>query len=290
VFFILYSCSSSQKVVVNGKVEELPKPINTAQIGNNLFMDETEISNINWKEYLYWTNKIYGNEAKKAALPDTTVWKLNDSSLNVPLVKTYFNHPAYKNYPVVGLTYEQVIAYSKWRSDRVFEMILLAQNENLKNALSNENYFSIERYFNGEIEGVQPDFSIPYPNYRLPSKTEWELAAKGFTNDDYGVNIKNKTIRKSKNQGRKLFNIKEYNSKDATITAPVRSFVENDFGLYNMIGNVSEMVLEKNISKGGGFDQELTKVKISNDIVYEKPARWLGFRNICEYQYWKNEG
>ena len=42
--------------------------------------------------------------------------------------------------------------------------------------------------------------------------------------------------------------------------------------------------------KGGGFDQELTKVKISNDIVYEKPARWLGFRNICEYQYWKNEG
>lgn len=62
---IFYSCSTGLKVVVDGKVEALPKPPNTVQVGNNLFVDETEISNIDYKEYLYWVNEIHGATAKK---------------------------------------------------------------------------------------------------------------------------------------------------------------------------------------------------------------------------------
>lgn len=43
----------------------------------------------------------------------------------------------------------------------------------------------------------------------------------------------------------------------------------------------------KIIAKGGSCIHSLTESKISNDLTYEKPACWLGFRNICEYKYWE---
>jgi formylglycine-generating enzyme required for sulfatase activity len=256
------------------------------QVANNLFMDETEISNINYREYLYWLNKIHGEAVHNQALPDTSIWYISEEKLNEPYVQIYFRHLAYNDYPVLGLSYEQVIQYSKWRSDRVFEQILIYEDEMLLAKLSNENYFSIERYFNGKIKDVKPNLKAVYPNYRLPTKQEWETTAKGLTNNDYGVNIKKKPIKKAKKKGLQLFNIYYSVKEDMLMTAPTRSYIANDFRLYNMIGNVSEMVSEKGISKGGSYIHKIDEVKISNDITYEKPTRWLGFRNICEYKYW----
>lgn len=285
---VFYSCSNQLEVVVDGKTQQLPEPPNTVQIANNLFMDETEISNINYREYLYWLNKVHGESVQNQALPDTTTWYMSEAKPNEPYVQTYFRHPAYNNHPVLGLSYEQVVQYSKWRSDRVFEQMLILRDESLLAKLSNENHFSIERYFEGKIEGVKPNMTATYPSYRLPTKQEWETAAKGLTNDDYGVNIAQKSIKKAKNKGLKLFNINYEDPNNFVVTAPARSYLANDFKLYNMIGNVSEMVAEKGVSKGGSYIHNINEVKISNDINYEKPTRWLGFRNICEYKYWKS--
>lgn len=286
---LLAACSSLTEVTVNDKIVEVPRPPMMVKVDNNLFMDETEISNINYREYLYWVKMIYGNESKNyvTALPDTTVWR-TEKGYNEPYVQVYFRHPAYNDYPVIGISYEQALNYAKWRSDRVFEQVLLQKEKITYVKQTVDNYFSIEKYYNGKIQGVQPDYTIPFPKYRLPTKTEWETAAKGSTNDNYGVNIENRNVKKAQKKAWKLFNVDYGSEQEYSITASVNSFLENDFGIYNMIGNVGEMVAEQGIAKGGSWQHSLVESKIYNDLTYEKPARWLGFRNVCEYRYWGN--
>ncbi|NJN78176.1 MAG: formylglycine-generating enzyme family protein [Saprospiraceae bacterium] len=111
---------------------------------------------------------------------------------------------------------------------------------------------------------------------------------KVLLNNEYGINPNSKKVKKVETNNWSLFNLKYQDAKkSASITAQTRSFGENDFGIYNMIGNVSEMVEEKGISKGGSFQHSLLDAKIANNLTYDAPQRWLGFRNICEYHLWK---
>ena len=281
----LFSCSNQTTISLENQPLKVMTPPTTVKLDNNLFMDETEISNINYREYLYWVKSIFGKKSTNylTALPDTTVWSRHGYS-GEPYTATYFRHPAYNDYPVVGVSYEQAKNYAKWRSDRVFEQILIQQKNIAVIAQNADNYFTIERYFKGEFEGVKPDFKMPYPTYRLPTEAEWETAAKGLTNDEYGINDSKKAVKKADHQLTNLFNI---NSQSSVTTSQTRSFLKNDYGIYNMIGNVAEMVEEQGISKGGSFLHSAMDAKISNDLTYDAPQRWLGFRNVCTYQIWK---
>ena len=95
-------------------------PPGTVQINDTLFADETEISNFSWQEYEFWNASIYGKNSKEhlATLPDTLVWREKNSH-NEPYVQYYYRHPAYKEFPVVGISYEQAVAFCKWRTERV---------------------------------------------------------------------------------------------------------------------------------------------------------------------------
>ncbi len=91
----------------------------------SFFMDETEVTNIDYREYTYWMNRVYGEsypEVARAALPDTLVW-LEELAYNDPMVQNYFRYPAYDMYPVVGVNWNQANDYATWRTDRVNEMI-----------------------------------------------------------------------------------------------------------------------------------------------------------------------
>ncbi len=232
-------------------------PPGTVKINDTLFVDEVEINNRSWFEYeLMIKNKYGANSAQHlAVLPDTLVWR-EKNAYNEPFVEYYYRHPAYREYPVVGISYEQVVEFCKWRTESVKKFLCLSKK-----------------------------YGIVDFEYRLPSKTEWEfLSFNGigyFSNN--GINEKGFA---SSNHVWEPKDTSEYKKgklsiDNADVTAPGYSYEKNLFGLFQMIGNVSEMVLEKGISKGGSWRHRIEECRVGKDIPYTKPTAWLGFRCVC---------
>ena len=248
----------------------------------SFYMDETEVSNQDYREFTHWLNRVYpGNIAKiNSALPDTTLWR-SALAYNEPYVENYFRHPAYSDYPVVGVTWEQATAYCTWRTDRVNEQILVERGIIAHdNTQSGQNVYTSKTYLTGLYQGTDgedplenPDGStkrirwedgIMLPSYRLPTEAEWEYAAYGLTENMDGELLTDKKLypwngaylredsKKGKGQMKANFvrgrgdmmGVAGALNDNADITAPVFSYEANDFGLYCMAGNVNEWVAD----------------------------------------------
>ena len=180
----------------------------SSQHVQSFYMDETEVTNVMYKEYLDYLKAVYPPENPKyaniykGALPDTLVWR-NRLGYNETMTNNYLRHPAYSEYPVVGVNWIQAVQFAEWRTDRVNEAMLekegyLAQDAKYQ-AMSGEveGTFSTEAYlnrpesvYNGQIDSLQGKMKkdsvsnfatrstgIIMPAYRLPTETEWEYSA-----------------------------------------------------------------------------------------------------------------
>ncbi|SEM38712.1 gliding motility-associated lipoprotein GldJ/gliding motility-associated lipoprotein GldJ,TIGR03530 [bacterium A37T11] len=230
------------------------------------YMDETEVTNIDWLEYLNWIGKKYPDDRELYynAIPDTLVWR-NPLSYNEPYVDNYLRHPAYQDYPVVGVTWEQANDYCQWRTDRINENILSNEGTTFTDQSFNTDIYLNGQYGNsstgkGKKEAIR-GLSL-MPPVRLPTEAEWEYAALALGgNAEYGLITDNKVypwnglgVRSEKRRSHGLmmanFKISEgdnmgisgYPNDGGSITTPVASYPPNDFGLYDMAGNVNEWV------------------------------------------------
>ena len=93
----------------------------------SFYMDETEIANIHWLEYLHYLARDSSQEVYQAALPDTTVW-VGKLAFNDPYVDHYLRYPGFRYFPVVGVSWTQATNFAIWRTRAV--NIELAKSRN----------------------------------------------------------------------------------------------------------------------------------------------------------------
>lgn len=215
----------------------------TGVIAENTFLDVAEVSNLNWREYMSWNEKKYGKESKEylACTPDENVWEGDKFK---PMKALYLKHNSYDNYPVVGVSYEQAMAYCNWRAERINEAVKL-QNKKSK---------------------------VTY-SCRLPTKAEWEKLANKETYHFEPYKTTNHNLQQVTEDG-------VVHEND--LTSPVKSFTPTLNVFYNLIGNVAEMVAEEGVAKGASWQHTAIDVKVENDYNYTQPTNWIGFRCVLE--------
>lgn len=151
-------------------------PPGTFEVSDNFYCDETVTSNFDWLEYTTWLERVYGKESEeyKAAIPNRDVWGEEFICL-LQLRKHYANHPAYRDYPVVGISQQQAVDYLKWRSNRVMQYFLVKRKViEFNNDSTPESIFTIEKYFAGEYQNTTPHKRyMQYPVYSLPTPEQY---------------------------------------------------------------------------------------------------------------------
>jgi len=202
---------AAQKYLLDGKVRRRNYSAEILETGDYESDKETSVYNAQAIEERYVNRRSFIQRNRILVYPDTLVWVGDFSySYNEPYASTYFSHPNYDDYPVVGVTWMQATAFCIWRTN-LMASYLVRQG----NALAHD--------------------------YKLPTEAEWEYAARGgleqmmypwggyYTRDANGCFLANFKGGRG-----------DVTKDGAFYTSKVGEYDPNDYGLYDMAGNVAE--------------------------------------------------
>lgn len=217
------------------------------------YISKTEVTNKEYKLFLADLKAQNRLEEYALCLPDTSKWSIK--SVGMENYKDYyFSHPAYQNFPVVCVNFEAAQKYCEW--------------------------YTIQ--MNKKFEGKKTLI------FRLPYREEFLRACRGDVyaqkfawkendvwNKDSSILCNHLHNPKSKFAG----NI----SDNSDIIAPAKSYWPNQFGVFNLNGNVAEMTNKKGIATGGSWRNEAQDVTNESIMNYETANPMLGFRMVTTY-------
>ncbi len=262
----------------------------------SFYLDETEVTNKMYVEYLFWIKKVFPPDNSNysniysGVLPDTLVWR-NRLGFNESMENNYLRNPSYADYPVVGVNWIQANEFAKWRTNRLNESILARAGftkSKILDEIDGESTFDTETYFASPtstyggnkdlLQGgslsksmlakgrkknlyAQRTDGLLAIEYRLPTEAEWEFAATA----DVGNRIANNQLGQKRYPWRgpytrsikkrdQLANFKQskgdyggiagYSDDGSDVTNRVKSYPANEYGLFDMAGNVAEWVAD----------------------------------------------
>ncbi len=232
----------------------------------SFYMSKTEISNFNYQEFLSALKRQGRIEDLKNAAIDTSLWNM-PSGLDNKMKDYYHSHPAYRDYPVVNITKKGAELYCNWLT---------------------EMYDSLS---GGEMK----------IKFRLPTEAEFIRAARG---DHHmrrypwgGPNLQNTqgqvlcnflrldatNIARTENgfEVKLIPNLAMSENVYNDILAPAKSYWPNEFGLYNMSGNVAEMLGDRDEVIGGDWRSPGYDVRIESKRPYKTAEPSTGFRVVA---------
>ncbi|MBK7094465.1 MAG: SUMF1/EgtB/PvdO family nonheme iron enzyme [Saprospiraceae bacterium] len=233
-------------------IKEVDKSL--AKINANLYASKYEVSNSQYLAFIHSLMEANLDEKLAIAQIDSSMW-LDESGSNKPFVSYYHTHPAFKDYPVLNIRHDAAMLFCEW--------------------LTNEYNSNPKRKFRKV-------------NFRLPTEKEWMIAARGGNNTAVYPwqrnGLKDKKGHYMCNFARSVDDLKEVSGlNSSSITSPVKSFLPNKYGMYNMSGNVAEMLNVSNIVKGGSWLDSPELTKIANKQSYDgSPKNSVGFRYFVE--------
>jgi formylglycine-generating enzyme required for sulfatase activity len=235
-----------------------------AKVDGNLWVDETEVT-VN--EYRQFLNDLPEKD-KKQYQPDVTVFK----NIDPTVMNLYFTHPVYDNFPIVGINYEQALAFCKWRTD--------IYNKDPNNRLKVTFTLPTAEEWDKIASATNPLPGIDYiDNITDPAIPEFSKEMKHFKKHGYLVNCSDCEVTDCRPVLYKIQNKKKYS---AFLTDATKCYGSGK--IKGLAGNAAEMTLDKKIVGGSwkhGKEFCKNKSRISEEIA---PTTWLGFRCVVRVE------
>lgn len=249
-------------------------------IEENWGIDQTECTNFNWLEFLLWTSEVYGKNSPEynAILPDTAAWKTLGHSYE-DYDSHYLRHPAYRNFPVVGVSYQQMQAYCQWRSDRFFEYKLIVGGFiTYKRKRNIDSIISVSALRAGKLAWI-PNIEIVQlvPHYQLPTESQWKKAVV------YAENEFKKCSKRKIERINQMTKVNEDHPSPSIVEPNFQREQKNCLYLLNL--NMSEQLRDETLIVGQNWlgNRELDQTDEIKSTFTKNPLT-VGFRCVFEWE------